>query len=300
MAGMCRFFLALLLLLAAWSTLAAERLVVDDEVYLDQCMTAAEALHKENKLVPFSKLRPQLERRRCELTLPEPRQEKLAPPDLCELLKASTLVVAAFYKCTECNEWHFEGSTGFVVAEGVVSTCHHVVDFEEKRMKEGWLVVADAAGKVYAVTEVLAANRDADTCLLRVAGLAAKPLPINLKARVGDAAYCLSHPDGNHWMFTAGMVSRYFVNHTDPDTGEELKPSVYINVTTEFSPGSSGAPIVDECGNVIGQVESISANLEEEEGSLKGKSVVTSYGMPIRACISSEEIARLVTKPAAK
>jgi S1-C subfamily serine protease len=286
----------LLILLFPLLVLAGDRLVVDDEAYIEKCTAAALALHKDDKLVSFTQLRKQLDRKSCELTLPEPRKEKLAPPDLYELIQGSTVVVASFFKCVECHEWHFDTSSGFVIADGVVSTCHHVVEFEDDRMKDGWLVVADASGKVFAVTEVLAANKDADTCLLRVAGLTAKPLPLTSKARVGDRAFCLSHPDGNHWMFTAGMVSRFFMNHEDAETGEKLKPSLYVNVTAEYSPGSSGAPIVDESGNVLGQVESITASLESEEGD-KGKTVTSSYGMPMRACTSAEEIAKLVRKP---
>ncbi len=275
---------------------AADRLVVDDDAYMEKCKKACAVLKKEDKLVSFAKLREHLDRKSCSLTLAEPRKEKLDPPEIYELLKGSTVVVASYFKCEECHEWHFESSSGFVVADGVISTCDHVVDYEDDRMKEGWLVVADPEGKVYAVTEVLATNKDADTCLLRVSGLNAKPLAFSSKARVGDKVFCLSHPEDNHWMFTAGMVSRFFLNREDPDTGKELKPTLYVNVTVEYSPGSSGAPIVDECGNVIAQVESISTSLEEEKGEDKTKSYTTSYGMPIRSCVSAEEIGKLIAK----
>jgi hypothetical protein len=52
---------------------------------------------------------------------------------------------------------------------------------------------------------------------------------------------------------------------------------------------------VDECANVIGQVESITASWESEPME-KGKPVAASYGMPLRACIAAEEIAKLVVK----
>ena len=53
-----------------------------------------------------------------------------------------------------------------------------------------------------------------------------------------------------------------------------------------------------ECGNVVGQVESITSSIEDEKGD-DGKKVTTSYGMPLRSCVASEEIAKL-TRPAAK
>jgi S1-C subfamily serine protease len=214
----------------------------------------------------------------------------------------STVAVASFFHCEKCKDWHFDTASGFVAAEDVVSTCEHVVNFEEEDMKEGFLVVADSGGRVLAVTEVLAANANADTCLLRVPGLGLKPLALNPDAEVGDRVFCLSHPDGNHWMFTAGILSRLFLNREPAsDEGKPPKPvktppPLYINITAEYSPGSSGAPVVDESGNVVGQVESITSSIEKEDGG-KDATVTSSYGMPLRSCISAKEIEALIKHP---
>jgi serine protease Do len=296
--------LACLVFLLSAALSAEDRFVVDDEAFEQNATAAATALHKQGKLVSLTKLRTQLKRAHCEVTLPAPRKERLRPPEVYRLVRNSTVVVATFYKCTKCKKWHFDSASGFVAADGVVSTCEHVVDFEDEEMKDGFLVVADAKGRVFPVTEVLASNADSDTCLLRVAGLDLPPLPLSRTAEVGDAIFCLSHPDGNHWMFTAGMLSRFFINREPATDGDKpppkakLAPSLYINITAEYSPGSSGAPVVDECGNVVGQVESITSSVDEEKSD-DGKNVTTSYGMPLRSCVSSEEIAKL-TRPAAK
>lgn len=282
---------------------AGERFVVDDDAFLEQATAAANALHNRGELVPLAKLRTQLNRASCELALPAARKVRLDPPELYRLVRSSAVVVAVFYKCAECKTWHFDSASGFVAADGVVSTCEHVVDFDDDEMKDGFLVVADAKARVFPVTEVLASSADSDTCLLRVPGLDLPPLPLSMSAQVGDRVFCLSHPDGNHWMFTAGMVSRFFVNREPATDGDKppakpvVAPSLYINITAEYSPGSSGAPVVDEFGNVIGQVESITSSVEEEKGD-KGSGVTTSYGMPLRSCVSSEEIAKLTRPPA--
>lgn len=294
--------LAFLVLLKVAAIGAGDRFVVDDDAFVEKATAAAKALHKAGKLVSFEKLRAQLDRATCEVQLPAPRTEKLPAREIHRLVRQSTVAVSTFYKCVECNDWHFDSASGFVAAEGVVSTSQHVVDFVDEEMKEGFLVVAESDGTVHAVTEVLAANVNSDTCLLRVAGLALKPLALNPAAQVGDRVYCLSHPDGNHWMFTEGMLSRFFINREPSADGgkpakkEKLKPSLYLNITAEYSPGSSGAPVVDECGNVVGQVQSITSSLEEEEGE-KGNGITTSYGMPLRSCVSAEEIAKLVKQP---
>jgi S1-C subfamily serine protease len=285
----------------AWS--AEDRFIVDDEAFLEKATAAARMLHEAGKLVSFEKLRAQLDRATCELRPPAPRTVKLQPRELHRLVRGSTVAVGSFFHCTKCKEWHFDTATGFVAADDVVSTCEHVVNFEDEDMKEGFLVVADSDGKVHPVTQILAANADADTCLLSVPGLGLKPLALNPGAQVGDRVFCLSHPDGNHWMFTDGMLSRFFINRqAATDAGQAprkagVRPSLYINITAEYSPGSSGAPVVDEFGNVVGQVESITSSIEEEEGE-KGANFTTSYGMPLRACISAKEIAALIKPPA--
>ena len=69
-------------------------------------------------------------------------------------------------------------------------------------------------------------------------------------------------------------------------------------MSAAIAEGSSGAPVVDEFGNVVGQVESITSSIEDQKDG-DGKNVTTSYGMPLRSCVSAEEIAKL-TRPAAK
>ena len=298
------FLAAFLIALLPAAQSAEERLVVDDEAFEEKAIAAATVLHGKSKLVALAKLRTQLKHAHCELALPEPRKDKLAPREIYRLVRSSTVAVATFYHCTKCKKWHFDSASGFVAADGVVSTSEHVVDFEDDGMKDGFLIVVDAKGRVFPVTEVLASNADSDTCLLRVAGLDLPPLPLSRTAEVGDTVFCLSHPDGNHWMFTAGMLSRFFINRDAASDGDKppakpkVAPSLYLNVTAEYSPGSSGAPVVDESGNVVGQVQSITSSIEDQKGD-DGKNVTTSFGMPLRSCVSAEEIAKL-TRPAAK
>jgi len=200
-------------------------------------------------------------------------------------------------RCPDCGGWHFSGSTGFVVSEaGIVCTCCHVILEEDEQVKEGYLVAADADGHVFPVLAVLAADTEADTCLLRIGATGLKPLALRPGVRPGESVYCLSHPGGYFFMFTQGMVAR-LNRRTNADTTEKgrsevprSRPVLLLNITAEFAPGSSGAPVVDACGNVVGQVDSIA---DAGEAAADDENQPASPSVPIRFCTATEEILRL-------
>ncbi len=70
------------------------------------------------------------------------------------------------------------------------------------------------------------------------------------------------------------------------------RPILFLNVTTEFAPGSSGAPIVDEDCNIVGQVASIAEAGEPEIGNTNAP---PSPSVPLGFCTAAEEILRLTS-----
>jgi hypothetical protein len=280
------------------------RFVINDDTFTDQITRAGERLLREHKLLPLESLREQVHTKGTALRLATVSSEKLENPDLYDRLRASTLAVGTFYKCPECGNWHFSSSAGFVVSgDGIVCTCCHVLLEEDEQIKESYLLAADGAGHVFPVQSVLAADPEADTCLIRIKATGLKPLPLRPGIRPGETVYCLSHPGGYFFMFTQGLVSR--VNertHSDTDEHEKSdrtlsRPILLLNITAEFAPGSSGAPVVDSCGNVVGQVASIAeaggANEDEENQT-------TTPSVPVRFCTAAEEILRLTNPNLAK
>ena len=285
---------------AAASRAGAPPFVIDDEDYADQVTrTSAKLLH-EGKLNSAASLRAEVRNEGFALKLAPLFHQKLAPPDLYDRLRESTLAVGSYYKCPECGQWHFNSSAGFVVGEGgIVCTCCHVVTAEDEGVKESYLVAVDDTGRVFPVESVLAADTESDTCFLKIDAPGLKPLPLRAGARAGERVYCLSHPGGYYFMFTQGMVAR--VNRKRNEVLDELghtnglltRPILFLNVTTEFAPGSSGAPVTDEAGNVVGQVASIAEAGEPEIGTTNA---FASPSVPVGFCTASEEILRL-TRP---
>jgi hypothetical protein len=287
-------------LLCSGGPLVAEpRFVVDDEAYVDKVIQTSGKLLKEGKLKPAASLRQEVRIGGIPLKLLPLFHQKLPAPDLCDRLRHSTVAVGSYYKCPDCGEWHFNSSTGFVVGEGgIVATCCHVVTGEEEGVKESYLVVADDQGEVFPVLSVLAADPEADTCFLKISAPGLKPLPLRPGVRTGERVYCLSHPGGYFYMFTQGMVARVnekrneMLDEHGHTNGVLTRPILLLNVTSEFAPGSSGAPVADESGNVVGQVASIADAGEPEIGNTNGPA---SPSVPVRFCTAAEEILRLAT-----
>ncbi len=293
--------LILLLCFGVWSATAREpvrRFVVDDDEYLDKVAENSGKLLQAGKLKTVRWFRNHLHTRGMRIKLAEPSRQRFSAPDLCDRLRESTYAVGAFYKCPDCGEWHFNSGAGFVVGEaGILSTCCHVVLGEEEDVQESYLVAADASGRVYPVESVLAADRDSDTCFVQIEARGLKPLPLLAGARPGERVFCLSHPGGYHYMFTEGIVARVsrVRNEALDDYGKTnglmTRPVLFLNVTSEFAPGSSGAPVVDDAGNVVAQVASIADAGEPPPGETN--SAIASPSVPIRFCTAAEELLKL-------
>ena len=276
------------------------RFVIDDEEYVDKVTEASAKLLQKGKLKSLDSLRGEVRSEGLSVKLAPLSRQKLAAPDLCDRLRQSTLAVGSFYKCPDCSEWHFNSSAGFVVGEGgIICTCCHVVQAEDEGVKESYLIAADGAGRVFPIQSVLAADAESDTCFVKINAPGLKPLPLRTGARAGERVYCLSHPGGYYFMFTQGMVARLnrkrneVLDEHGHTNGLLTRPILFLNVTAEFAPGSSGAPIVDEAGNVVAQVASIADAGEPPVGSTNAP---PSPSVPVRFCTATEEILRLTQR----
>lgn len=217
-------------------------------------------LREQGKLLGLPALREQLTRTRCKLALPQPASEPLRGPQLWRRARSAYVRVGHLYQCRHCSDWHLNLAGGYAIAgDGVVATCHHVVAPDEAEMKDAWLVCADDQGRVFPVLEVLAADARTDVAILRTGAVEAVPLPLRVAVEPGEAAFVFSDPMGSRGYFSKGLVSR-FVRQLPPEPEH-----VTLEVTADWAPGSSGSAVLDEFGNAIGHVASISAHLEESE-----------------------------------
>ena len=130
--------------------------------------------------------------------------------------------------------------TGFVVArDGRIATNLHVIG----EAREAVVVLAD--GREFDKIEVLNHDVDHDLLLLRVAARDLAPLPLgdSAKVRVGERVVAIGHPLGLGNTVSDGLVSAV----------RKINPKLTVlQVSAPISPGSSGGPLLNDAGEVIG------------------------------------------------
>jgi hypothetical protein len=216
----------------------------------------ANALRDDGRLLALDQVKKQLQRGSCTLKLPEVRTQRMEGRQLWERARQAHVRVGYFYQCRKCTRWHLNLAGGYAIsADGAVATCHHVLEPKED-MKEGYLVAATADGVLLPVLEVLAASEFTDAAIVRVeAETPLAPLPLNPNVYPGDDAWCYSDPAGREGYFTHGVVNRFF-RHKHRNRDAPLR----MNVSTDWAPGSSGAAVMDACGNAMGHVSEIASD----------------------------------------
>jgi S1-C subfamily serine protease len=83
-----------------------------------------------------------------------------------------------------------------------------------------------------------------DLALLQLGSSSGLPLPVapKLSVNVGDAVYAIGNPRGLEGTFSQGVVSSV----------HEFGSDRVLQITAPISPGSSGGPVLDQTGTVVG------------------------------------------------
>jgi len=163
---------------------------------------------------------------------------------LYEKCRPGVVVIGRIYKCGKCTKWHSSFASGFVIRpEGVVVTCHHVLAKDERGQHIG---VMTHDGRVLKVTGMLACSKKDDLLILKVDAKGLTALPVASSAPVGSRVYAISHPVGRFYTMTEGIVSGY------QERSIAGQRSRVMAITADYAKGSSGAPVVNGSGAVVG------------------------------------------------
>lgn len=131
--------------------------------------------------------------------------------------------------------------SGFFVSDNIIATNSHVIDgADDANIK---LANSDT---LYQTAGVVAVDKRNDLVLLQINNIHGKPLKLSVSEplEVGQEIYAVGSPKGLEGTIAPGIVSRLGTVHAE---GEAR-----IQITAPISPGSSGGPVVDKNGEVIG------------------------------------------------
>jgi serine protease Do len=165
--------------------------------------------------------------------------QEIAPEEIYRSASRSVVAVGKLFLCRRCGKQHASIASGFVIAKsGLVVTCFHVVDDPDRQA----LGIMTLDGSVYPVQSVVGASRNSDLAILQVPADDLVPLPLGDETPVGAPIHVLSHPAGRLFTFTTGTVSRY-------SSHSRFR---LMTITADFGRGSSGAPVLNSFGAVVG------------------------------------------------
>ena len=221
-----------------------------------------------------------------EITLAKPAERFLTSAEIAEKTAPSTYRVGWAYLCNKCDHWHANlGGAYAISADGLLATCAHVVDPKGIAMKAGLLVAVDQAGEVYPVTKVHRYHKKMDAAVVRIES-ETTPLALTDNVRPGDPAFCLSRPLKQGKYFSKGIVNRFFWDggsREKDDRSVATLAHLKMNVSSRWAPGSSGSPVLDQCGNVIGHVALINTL---GEGKDKPTLITVHAAIPARSIVA--------------
>ncbi len=152
----------------------------------------------------------------------------------------------------EDEDGHGLGSGVIANDNGDVLTALHVV----RGAREIRLTWADGSETV---AEIVAEQPENDIAVLRGLNPPSQIVPATMGnprgMRIGDDAYVVGHPLGLYGSMSAGVISGFDRTFQPKDGGQEL--SGLIQFDAAVNPGSSGAPLLNGNGEVIGIVTAL-------------------------------------------
>ena len=221
------------------------------------------------------------EQNKIDTDLPEITTANLQSSEIYNNRKDGVLCLGNIYKCDRCSNWHGNIAGGFIItSNGLAVTNYHVM----KNSKASAFGAMTIQGQIYPIEKIVASSEKDDLAIVKLKGDNFKPLPISKSAPVGSDVTVISHPEGRFYTVSRGIISRYYKQR-----GGKEKGSPRLAITADFAKGSSGSPVFDTSGSVIGVVAATNSIYYN-----KSEGIERNLQMVIKSCIPSSSILKLL------
>ncbi|MCX8012313.1 MAG: tetratricopeptide repeat protein, partial [Desulfobacterota bacterium] len=158
-------------------------------------------------------------------------------PEIINKVKPSTVLILIYNKEGEITA---RGSGFFISQDGEIITNRHLLEGAYRAE------VKTSNEKVYSITRVVAEDKEADIVMVKVDTLPESVRPLTVSSstpQVGEKVVVIGNPLGLEGSVSDGIVSAV---RDIPGLG------TIIQITAPVSPGSSGSPVINAKGEVIG------------------------------------------------
>ena len=169
-----------------------------------------------------------------------PLSPALTPEEIAQAALASTVLIVI-----RDNLGRSSLGSGFVIGDGQIATNAHVVE----GASSGTVKLVGAETK-HAIDSILAIDRAHDLAIIEATGITASALSLGDSdtLQIGQSVYAAGNPQGLTGTFSQGIVSAI------RSEGNSLVADTIIQMTAPVSPGSSGGPLLNAEGKVVGVV----------------------------------------------
>ncbi len=245
---------------------------VDDVALRNSIEAQGQTLVAENRHVAPGEILKGLQLTSTKATVPNPFNLVSSQEELYDKVKQATVVMSSYSLCGRCDKHHANSAGGFIISpDGLAVTNYHVMDKQDATA----FAAFTHQGKMLRVTKILAADKTADVALVQLEGSNLPYLPIADKATIGARVWALSHPSGHFYTLTSGIASRYAMSRGVP----------WLEITADYAGGSSGCPIVNDRGQVVGLVSMTNTITTGEDRNVQ---------MVRKICVPSSAIHKLI------
>lgn len=197
-------------------------------------------------------------------------QESL--PNLVRRIKPSVVLVVLY----DANGKKIGTGSGFCVAPGQVITNYHVVKIASR------VEVHTATGGVYPVSDFSTTNEQDDLAVLRIAANSAQlpPLPVaRTLPEEGERVIVIGSPRGLEGSVSDGIVSSV----------RSVRTGKILQITAPISQGSSGSPVVNMRGEVVGVAAGANERGQNLNFAISAESVLALVPSASRATTTNNE-----------
>ena len=161
------------------------------------------------------------------------------PAQTAPQIAEKALAATVYLEMQDSNGLPLGFGSGFFVRDNLIATNYHVIEGAARG-------TAKLVGQfsTYTIEGVTATDQTNDLALLKVTVSGINPLPLGNSSdvKIGETVYVAGNPQGLEGTFSDGIIS----SRRDPYTKERLQ------MTAPISPGSSGGPVLNSKGEVIG------------------------------------------------